>query len=217
MNLKKLLSASLAIVALASCQTASDPYMELETKLLTLDSEGGTATVTLTSNVYYRVNNDCSDASGEHYWARISDTETNGDKTVLHFEVDANESTEERTGTVRFIGDDVTPLKLTLKQKGIVPKGIAPESAVIESTAVSAGFKVYGDRKWTATCSDEDVVISPASGFCQCCSGRRQDIYIYIDPESLCRHPRGLGPQCIDRNHRRDLRGRRRPDGIPWN
>lgn len=63
MNLKKLLSASLAIVALASCQTASDPYMELETKLLTLDSEGGTATVTLTSNVYYRVNNDCSDVS----------------------------------------------------------------------------------------------------------------------------------------------------------
>ena len=87
MNLKKLLSASLAIVALASCQTASDPYMELETKLLTLDSDGGTATVTLTSNVYYRVNNDCSDASGEHYWARISDTETSGDKTVLHFEV----------------------------------------------------------------------------------------------------------------------------------
>lgn len=165
MNLKKLLSASLAIVALASCQTASDPYMELETKLLTLDSEGGTATVTLKSNVYYRVNNDCSDASGEHYWAKISDTETDGDKTVLHFEVEANESTEERTGTVRFIGDDVTPLKLTLKQKGIVPKGIAPESAVIESTAVSAGFKVYGDRKWTATCPDEDVVISPASGF----------------------------------------------------
>lgn len=165
MNLNKLFAAGLAIFALASCHQASDPYMELETKLLSLDSEGGTATVTLSSNVYYRVNNDCSDDSGEHWWARISDTEVSGDQSVFHFEVDANESTEERTGIVRFIGDGVTPLKLTLKQKGIVPKGIAPESATVESSAVSASFKVYGDRNWTATCSDADVVISPASGF----------------------------------------------------
>lgn len=33
MNLNKLLWASTAIVALASCQTASDPYMTLETKI----------------------------------------------------------------------------------------------------------------------------------------------------------------------------------------
>ena len=165
MNLNKLLSAGLAFFALVSCQQASDPYMELGTKLLTLEPEGGTATVTLSSNVYYRVNNDCSDASGENYWARIVSTDVSGDQAVIHFEVDANESTSERTGTVRFIGDNVTPLKLTLKQKGVVPKGIAPESAVLESSEVSASFKVYGDRNWTATCKDKDVTISPASGF----------------------------------------------------
>ena len=165
MNLNKLLSAGLAVFALASCQRASDPYMELETKLLTLEPEGGAAAVTLLSNVYYRVNNDCSDASGENYWARIVSTDVSGDQTVIHFDVDANESTTERTGTVRFIGDDVTPLKLTLRQKGVVPKGIAPESAVLESSEVSASFKVYGDRNWTAVCDDPDVTISPASGF----------------------------------------------------
>ena len=165
MNLNKLLAAGLAIFALASCHQASDPYMELETKLLSLDSEGGAATVTLSSNVYYRVDNDCSDDSGEHWWAQISDTEIDGDQSVFHFDVEANTSTEERTGTVRFIGDGVTPLKLTLKQKGIVPKGIAPEAATVESSAVSASFNVYGDRNWTATCDDADVVVSPASGF----------------------------------------------------
>lgn len=165
MNLNKLLSAGLALLALASCQQASDPYMELEAKSLVLEPEGGTATVTLSSNVYYRVNNDCSDASGEHYWAQITGTDVSGDQSVIHFEVEPNETTTERTGTVRFIGDKVTPLKLTLRQKGVVPKGIAPESATLESSEVSAIFKVYGDRNWTATCSDTDVTISPASGF----------------------------------------------------
>ncbi len=165
MNLNKFLSAGLAILSFVSCQQASDPYMELETKLLSIEPKGGTATVTVSSNVFYRVNNDCSDASGEHYWARIAGTEVKGEQTVLRFDVDENTSTSERSGVVRFIGDNVTPLKLTLKQKGIVPKGIAPESAELESSEISASFKVYGDRNWTATCSDEDVRISPSSGF----------------------------------------------------
>lgn len=165
MNFDKLFAAGLAIFALASCRQAPDPYMELETKLLSLDSEGGKAAVTLVSNVYYRVNNDCTDASGEHWWAQISGTEMNGDQHIIHFDVEENTSVEERTGTVRFIGDGVTPLKLTLKQKGIVPKGIAPETASVESPAVSASFKVYGDRNWTASCKDADVSVSPSSGF----------------------------------------------------
>lgn len=165
MNLNQLLSAGVALLVLASCQSVSDPYMELETKQLSLDAEGGAATVALSSNVYYRVNNDCTDDSGEHFWARIADTEENGETTVFHFDVEPNESTLERTGTVRFIGDGVTPLKLTLVQKGIVPKGVTPEEATVESSAVSASFKVLGDRKWTAVCADSDVSISPSSGF----------------------------------------------------
>ncbi len=164
MNPEKLLSAGLAILALASCQRAADPYLELETKSLSFESGGGTATVTISSNVYYRVNNDCTDAFGDHHWAKITGSDTNGEHTVLHFEVEENTGLSERVGTVRFIGDNVTPLKLTLKQKGFVEKGITPETANLECSGGSVTFKVFGDLKWTATCTDTDVQISPSSG-----------------------------------------------------
>ena len=164
MKLNRILFASLAMAALVSCQRTSTPYMELEENLLTLEAGGGPATATLRSNVYYRVNNDCADANGEHYWARIVDTEVSGETTVLHFEVDPNESTEERSGVVRFIGDGVTPLKLTLTQKGKEARGIAPESVELGSDEVTATFKVVGKRNWKATCKDADVKISPDSG-----------------------------------------------------
>ena len=45
MNFNKLISACIATAMLASCQNASDPYMTLETKTLTLEAEGGSASV----------------------------------------------------------------------------------------------------------------------------------------------------------------------------
>ena len=164
MNLRKLCSAGLAILALAACQKAADPYMTLETKTLTLEPEGGTATVTISANVHYTVNNDCYDADG-NYWAKISDTVTNGEETTLTFTVDENTSTEARSNTVRFIGDKVTPLKLTITQNGVVPKGVSPESVTVGYEITSATMNVFGDRNWTASCADSDVTISPASGF----------------------------------------------------
>ena len=163
MNLNKLFWASTAIVALASCQTASDPYMTLETKSLSLEVDGGTATVKLFSNVYYRVNNDCTDDVG-NYWARITDTEVDGDATTFHIKYDANEKSVVRTGTVRFIGDGVTPLKLTLNQKAVAPKGITPNFVELPFTENTTTFTVLDEREWTAECEDKGVVISPASG-----------------------------------------------------
>lgn len=156
--------AGLAAIALASCQKAQEPYMTLETKTLHVDQEGGTAVVTLSSNVYYRVNNDCHD-SGGNYWARIADTSVDGDLAVLTFEVDENLATEERTGTVRFIGDDVTPLKLTIVQGKVIPRGIEPVAASAGYSETSATFSVYCDGQWTASCTDNDVTVSPSSGF----------------------------------------------------
>ena len=163
MNLNKLLWASTAIVALASCQTASDPYMTLETKSLSLEVDGGTATVKLFTNVYYRVNNDCTDDAG-NYWARITDTEVDGDATTFHIKYDANEKSVVRTGTVRFIGDGVTPLKLTLNQKAVAHKGINPNFVELPFTENTTTFTVLDEREWTAECEDKGVVISPASG-----------------------------------------------------
>lgn len=160
----KLLLAGLVALVLAACQKAPEPYMTLETKTLALEQDGGTAVVYLASNVYYRVNNDCHDSKG-NYWARITGTETQGDKTYFTFEVDGNPATEIRTGTVRFIGDGVTPLKLTLSQNRTVPRGIDPGSASVKFSETRSVFNVYGDKSWKAVCGDSDVKITPSSGF----------------------------------------------------
>ena len=165
MNLKMFLLASASLLLCASCDDSDDPYMTLETKTLEVEAEGGVYTVDLSANVYYRVNNDCQVDGGDTYWATVDSYETQGETTTFSIKVDANPATEPRTGTIRFIGDDVTPLKLVINQKRTIPKGVSPETETVESSATEATFQVFGDKEWTATCSDADVTITPANGF----------------------------------------------------
>lgn len=124
MNLKMLLFASVSLVLFASCHNSDDPYMTLATKTLDVEAEGGLFTVDLSSNVYYRVNNDCQTDGSDSHWAVVDSHETQGEITKFTIKVSENSSTSSRVGAIRFIGDDVTPLKLVITQKMIVPKGI---------------------------------------------------------------------------------------------
>ena len=162
MKTTKFFSAALALIALAACQKTEDPFMTLETKELAVEAEGGSVDVVLSSNVYYRVNNDCTTENG--YWAEIQETSKNGSETTFTVTCTANESTSERKGEIRFIGDNVTPLKLTITQKGFVPKGIAPVAASGSYETTSATFKVFGDAAWKASCQNEGVTIEPSEG-----------------------------------------------------
>lgn len=126
MNLKMLLFASVSLVLFASCHNSDDPYMTLATKTLDVEAEGGLFTVDLSSNVYYRVNNDCQTDGSDSHWAVVDSHETQGEITKFTIKVSENSSTSSRVGAIRFIGDDVTPLKLVITQKMIVPKGISP-------------------------------------------------------------------------------------------
>ncbi len=164
MKLKMLLSAGLSLALLASCQDAKEPYMTLETKTLEVEAKGGLFTVDLSANVYYRVNNDCTDESGETHWAVIESQQTQGETTKFTINVSENKSTSSREGAIRFIGDYVTPLKLTITQKMNVPKGITPTTGEVDASTTEASFKVFGDKAWTAECADSDVTVSPASG-----------------------------------------------------
>ena len=162
MKTTKFFSAALALIALAACQKTEDPFMTLETKELAVEAEGGSVDVVLSSNVYYRVNNDCTTENG--YWAEIKETSKNGSETTFTVTCTANESTSERKGEIRFIGDNVTPLKLTITQKGFVPKGIDPVAASGSHKTTSATFKIFGDAAWTASCQNEGVTIEPSEG-----------------------------------------------------
>ena len=162
MKTTKFFSAALALIALAACQKTEDPFMTLETKELAVEAKGGSVDVVLSSNVYYRVNNDCTTENG--YWAEIKETSKNGSETTFTVTCTANESTSERKGEIRFIGDNVTPLKLTITQKGFVPKGIDPVAANGSHETTSATFKVFGDAAWKASCQNEGVTIEPSEG-----------------------------------------------------
>ena len=162
MKTTKFFSAALALIALAACQKTEDPFMTLETKELAVEAEGGSVDVVLSSNVYYRVNNDCTTENG--YWAEIQETSKNGSETTFTVTCTANESTSERKGEIRFIGDNVTPLKLTITQKGFVPKGIDPVAASGSHETTSATFKIFGDAAWKASCQNEGVTIEPSEG-----------------------------------------------------
>ena len=106
--------------------------MTLATKTLDVEAEGGLFTVDLSSNVYYRVNNDCQTDGSDSHWAVVDSHETQGEITKFTIKVSENSSTSSRVGAIRFIGDDVTPLKLVITQKMIVPKGISPITESID-------------------------------------------------------------------------------------
>lgn len=168
MNLKTFLFAGASLVLLASCQNTEDPYMTLATNTLDVEAEGGVFPVDLSSNVYYRVNNDCQIDGSDNYWAVIDSYETQGEMTRFMVKISENTSTVARVGAIRFIGDAVTPLKLVINQKMITPKGISPVSESVDDTTTEASFKVYGDKAWSAICDDPDVSITPANGIGEC-------------------------------------------------
>lgn len=168
MNLKTLLLASVSLMLSASCQHADDPYMTLATNTLDVEAEGGLFTVNLSANVYYRVNNDCQIDGSENYWAVIDSYETQGEVTRFTIKVSENTSIAARVGAIRFIGDDVTPLKLVVNQKMMTPKGISPVTESVTDVTTEATFKVYGDKAWSARCDDPDVTITPANGVGEC-------------------------------------------------
>lgn len=168
MNLKMLLFASVSLVIFASCHDSDTPYMTLATKTLVVEAEGGLFTVDLESNVFYRVNNDCQAEGSDSHWAVIDSHETQGEITKFTIKISENSSATSRTGAIRFIGDDVTPLKLAITQKGIVPKGISPATESVDAATTESSFKVFGDKEWRAVCIDADVTVSPTNGVGEC-------------------------------------------------
>ena len=157
MSFKKLFAGLAAIVALASCQKAEDPFMTLSQKSMTVEAEGGKYTFKVSANVYYRVNNDIE-------WAKLSQGQQVGDSTEFTLDVQENTEFKERESCIRFIGDNVTPLKLVVTQKGQVPTGVNPANIEVGRTVTSASFEVLGDKDWSITCDNAKFVCNPSKG-----------------------------------------------------
>ncbi|HBZ25402.1 MAG TPA: hypothetical protein DEO54_04065 [Rikenellaceae bacterium] len=157
MKLKKLILAGLALLALVSCQKDPEPFMTLSSKKVSVDADGGSLSFDLSANVYYRVLVDDN-------WMSIVDKTEAGDITTYNLTIAPNGETTPREGIIRFIGDGVTPLKFTVNQSGIVPRGVNPSSITVEPEVTSTKFTVLGDKAWTASSSNPQFILSAVSG-----------------------------------------------------
>ena len=157
----KILSRLLLIAFMAMMTACSDddvaPYMELSDKEMAISADGGTITMIVTSNVKYVVNHQTE-------WLNISEATNENNITTFTIEVSPNEDFDNRTGRIKFIGENVTPKALDITQRGLVPTGVSVKNITLEAGATEAEFTVLGEGPWTATASNPDFVLTPDSG-----------------------------------------------------
>ena len=107
------LSAISAIWGGVACTNETqEGYLTIDPESINIDATEQTFNLTVTSNVYYRINPQDS-------WITVSETSSEGDARIYSVSVEANTSTTSRTGTVNIIGDNVTPQRLTVNQAGV--------------------------------------------------------------------------------------------------
>ena len=127
----------LMIFVAASCsKTEESPYMKLAQQKFDVSADGETVSLELSANVRYSVINDME-------WAELKEVSSQGGTTVYSLTLSANSVTEQRVGTVRFIGERVTPLKVTVTQREFVPTGIDVTALNVTFDATSVVLNVY--------------------------------------------------------------------------
>ena len=157
MKLRHALLGLAAIAAIAACQKEPAPFMTLSDKNIAVGFEGGKVSFGLASNVYYRVNNDIE-------WATVSISGQEGDSTIFTLDVKENTAFVARESQIRFIGDNVTPLKLKVTQAGTPRLGLDPQDVQVNFFETSTKIDVYSDQSWTASISGPGFSINKTSG-----------------------------------------------------
>lgn len=155
--MKKSLLLVLALCAAACTATEPEPYMKLEQQKFDVSADGGSVSLVLSANVKYSVINDMD-------WATLEESTREGATTVYTLEVSANEATEPRLGTVRFIGKNTTPLKVTVNQRRFVPVGFDVTQIDLPFDATGTTVGILADKPWTVESDNADFVLSSTSG-----------------------------------------------------
>lgn len=141
-------------------QEGAEPYFEISEKSAEIKAEGGTAEVTVRSNIEYKYEIPVD-------WIREVTTKTAGEN-VHTFEIMPNETFEERVAVISFCGND-NCLPFTITQKGQIPdyrlevdaKTISVETA---GTASPIKVNVTSNVQWNVTCDADWCVVSPVLG-----------------------------------------------------
>ena len=154
----------MSLFALGSCtkpgpdDSGKDtPFMSLEQTSYSIDAEGGSLLIVVSSNIDFNAINDIE-------WASLSDGQKSGEKISYNLTVEPNKETSQRSGSIRFIGEGVKAVKVTVTQKAYIPTGIDKENISVDFDATSAEIQVLGDKEWTIKTNNPAFTCSPSSG-----------------------------------------------------
>lgn len=137
-------------------QDGAAPFFNVTPTTLSFSAEGGSAPVKIVSNQTWT-------ASKSADWIALSEVEGTGDAT-LSLTVDANTSTDSRSGTVAFqAGETYYHINLTQDGEGIL-FSITPESLSFTAEGGNETITVTSNLSWTVTSSDAWLTLSNSSG-----------------------------------------------------
>ena len=135
----------------------NEPYLSVAQTTYSVDSEGGDVVIEVSSNVEFNAINDLE-------WASLDEGVKSGEKTTFTLKAQANKETSPRSGNVRFIGNGVKAVKVTVTQKAYVPTGLDKESVTVDYDATETVLNVLGDKAWTIKSSNPSFTCTPSSG-----------------------------------------------------
>ena len=146
-------------LSFTGCYEADPPMISVSKKIVRIDQQAQSVTITVTSNSEWSVESDAS-------WCIPSRSAGRG-TTDIELVVDACSSTSDRQAvvTLKTVGRDKTQTTVTISQSALnCILMLSPESVAVGNEATSVSFAVASNSDWTVTSSKEWAVPSVSSG-----------------------------------------------------
>ena len=122
----------------------------------TVDASGGTVTVTVTSNIGYKVTSSAD-------WIQEVGTRANQGGTHM-FSIDENENLQKRTGAIIFCNDENVSIPVEIEQDGATAL-ISISASILEFSSSSGekSVEITSNATWTVSQKPQWCTLSPSS------------------------------------------------------
>ena len=143
-------------------QENNTPFISVSDKNLTFASIGETQSITVESNIAWKV------VADDYDWLTITPTKGELGATTMKIEAEANRENNDRKATVTLSGtgsDDKVTAEITILQQNDGPYIILSESEIdVPSVGCDKSVTIESNISWSASCSADWITLSPKSG-----------------------------------------------------
>lgn len=143
-------------------QENNTPFISVSDKNLTFASIGETQSITVESNIAWKV------VADDYEWLTITPTKGELGVTTMKIEAEANRENNDRKATVTLSGtgsDDKVTAEITILQQNDGPYIILSESEIdVPSVGCDKSVTIESNISWSASCSADWITLSPKSG-----------------------------------------------------